>query len=131
MAMVLAYAFLLNLALFRPVQKVLDRRKEVVRSSSSTAENSKAEMNRKFSEYEGALTKARIEASQAKEKSRAEAQARRAEAMSLAKRDVEKAISDAQALVEKDLVAAKAELEASAPSMARLAASRILGRGRR
>jgi F0F1-type ATP synthase membrane subunit b/b' len=128
MGMVLAYAWLLNKALFLPVQRLLDRRRERGREAAALAESSRCDLERRFAEYEAAVLEARRRGTRAKEAARAEMAARRDAMLEQVRLELHRETSSTQDALAQDVALARRELEEVAPEFSRIAARRILGR---
>lgn len=126
--MVLVYAFLLNRTLFRPVQGLLERRKERGRESAALAESSRGELERRFAEYEAAVLDARRRGARVKEAARLELAARRDAMLEEVRSELRKEVGKAEAELAQDMGRARADIESSAPRLARVAALKVLGR---
>ena len=126
--MVLAYAFLLNLALFRPVQRLLERRRERGREAAALAESSRGDLERRFAEYEGAVLDARRRGARVKEAARAELAARRDAMLEQVRAELRSEADKVEAQLEQDVARARDEIRSAAPEMARVAALKVLGR---
>jgi F-type H+-transporting ATPase subunit b len=127
--MVLAYAWLLNKALFRPVQRLLDRRRDLGREAAALAETSRGDLERRFAEYESAVLEARRNGTRIKEAARGEVAARRDAMLDQVRLELRQEASSAQAALAQDVVRARKELDEVAPELSRIAARKILGRG--
>ena len=126
--MVLAYAFLLNLALFRPVQRLLERRRERGREAAALAESSRGDLERRFAEYEGAVLDARRRGARVKEAARAELAARRDAMLEQIRAELRSEADEVEAQLAQDIARARDEIRSAAPQMARVAALKVLGR---
>lgn len=129
MGMVLVYALLLDAFLFRPVSRVLAARRRRGEESSSLADSSREELERKFAEYEEAVLEARRRGTRVKEEARSEVAVRRESIIEAVRGELRDEMGKAEAELAVDVSKARADIEASAPALARLAADRILGRG--
>ena len=126
--MVLAYALVLNMVLFRPVQRLLDRRRERGREAAALAESSRGELARRFAEYEAAVLDARRRGTRVKEAARSEVAARREAMLDQVRQELHQEAASAQDALAQDVIRARKELDEVAPEFSRIAARRILGR---
>jgi F-type H+-transporting ATPase subunit b len=128
MGMVLLYALLLNFALFRPVQRLLERREERGREAAALAESSRGDLERRFAEYESAVLDARRRGTRVKEAARGEVAARRDAMLEQVRTELRQEAAKAEAELAQDVGRARADIEAAAPDLARVAARKVLGR---
>jgi F-type H+-transporting ATPase subunit b len=128
MGMVVLYALLLNAVFFKPVQRILDRRKERASEASNLSAASREALDRKFSEYEQAVLEARRKGTKIKEAARSEVAAKREKMLAEMRGQVQAEVSRGEAALKDSVSRARVEIESSAPGLARLAADRILGR---
>jgi F-type H+-transporting ATPase subunit b len=127
-AMTLAYAFLANAILFKPIQGVMQRRRDKSREASSLSEQSRDELNKKFAEYEHSVLEARRKGTQIKEKARNEAMEHRSSLLSKVREGVEEEFRKTETTLSSEIETAKAELEKSIPALARQVTQKILHR---
>lgn len=128
MAMVFVYAFLLNRALFRPVQKVLRDRKGRIQESEGLSQRSKDELKQRFGEYEQAVLEAHRRATHVKEDARNKAYEYRNKVLGEVKAEMDAEMAKADGALKGDVSTVKGELEAQMPALARMMASKVLGR---
>jgi F0F1-type ATP synthase membrane subunit b/b' len=127
--MVLLYAILLNWALFRPISRMLDGRRERSLEAASLAESSRADLERRFEEYEQAVMDARRRGARVKEDARTEVATRRDAMLEKVRQDLREEASRSDALLAKDVAAARRDIEEAVPGLAHIAAQKILRRG--
>ena len=124
--MVLVYALLLNLVLFRPVKNLLDGRRERSREAAALAESSRGDLERRFSEYEQAVLEARRNGARVKEDARCEVAARREAMLVQVRQELRQEVSRSESELARDVAAARREIEEAAPGLSRLASQKIL-----
>ncbi len=127
-AMTLVYAILANALLFKPIQAVMQRRRDKSREASSLSEQSREELNRKFAEYENAVLEARRKGTQIKEKARNEAMEHRNSLLGEVREVAEAEFKKTESVLSSEVETAKTELQKSIPALAREATSKILHR---
>ena len=117
-----------NALLFRPLLRVLDEREQRIAGTRERARALELEAEAVLARYEDEVRRARDEAGhdrrEALERSRAEEQ----EATNRARREAEAQIEKARREIADALRRARSELRPEAEGLARVAASRILGR---
>jgi F0F1-type ATP synthase membrane subunit b/b' len=128
MGLVFIYAFLLNRALFRPVQKVLRERKEQIRESDQLSQHSREELKRRFEEYERAVLEAHRKGTHLKEEARNQANAYRASILSQVKAEMDAEMAKADGILRGDLEGIQKEIQVQMPEFARSLVGKILGR---
>lgn len=128
MALVFVYAYLLNKALFRPVQKVLRERKDQVRDSDQLSQHSREELKRRFDEYEQAVLEAHRKATHIKEEARNQAYAYRSAILSQVKTEMAAEMAKAEDALKIDLENVQRDIQVQMPEFAKSLIAKILGR---
>lgn len=128
MGLVFVYAFLLNRALFRPVQKVLRERKDQIKESDQLSQHSREELRHRFEEYEQAVLEAHRAGTHLKEEARNQAYAYRAAILSQVKAEMDAEVARSEGALQGDLEAIQKEIQAQMPDFARSLLTKILGR---
>ena len=128
MAMVFVYAFLLDRALFRPVQRVLRERKDRIQESDRLSQRSRDELKSRFNEYEQAVLEAHRKATHVKEEARNRAYEYRSKILSEVKAEMDVEMAKADGALKSDVASVKKDLEGEMPAFARMMASKVLGR---
>jgi F-type H+-transporting ATPase subunit b len=113
--------------LYRPIQGILEQRKQKISKDLSEAQKSKETWEQKQREAKMALEKASIEASQMVDNARSEAERIREEIMNKARQEAEDLRQRNQAEIERAKKAAQAELRDGAVKLAISAASKAIG----
>jgi len=127
-AMTLVYAFLADRILFRPVQGMLQRRREKSREAASLSEQSREELSRKFAEYETAVLDARRKGTQVKEKARNEALEHRNSLLGEVREELDAEFQKTESALSSEIGSVRSDLEKTVPGLAREAAAKILRR---
>lgn len=128
MAMILVYGFLLNRALFKPIQQTLEERKRRVKEAGDLSAHSRDALKSRFQEYELAILEAHRRATHVKEDARNEAYRYRSQVLSEVKADMAKELAAAEAELDRSAEEVRRDLKAAAPGLAGMLASKILGR---
>lgn len=128
MALILVYGFLLNRALFRPVQRVLQERRGRIREAGTLSEESRESVRRRFEQYEQAVLEAHRRGTHIKEDARNKAYALRAKVLAEVKAQAETEIRGAEAELRLGMESVKRELDAATPDLVRGMVAKVLGR---
>jgi F-type H+-transporting ATPase subunit b len=128
MAMVFVYAFLLDRALFRPVQRVLRERKDRIQESDRLSQRSRDELKSRFNDYEQAVLEAHRKGTHVKEEARTRAYEYRNKVLSEVKAEMDAEMAKADGALKGDVASVKGDLEGQMPAFARMMASKVLGR---
>jgi F-type H+-transporting ATPase subunit b len=113
--------------LYRPIQGILEQRKQKISSDLNEAQKSKATWEQKQHEAKAALEKASAEAYQMVEHARAEAEKLREEIINKARQEAEDLRQRNQVEIERAKKAAQNELREGAVTLAISAASKAIG----
>jgi F-type H+-transporting ATPase subunit b len=113
--------------LYRPIQGILEQRKQKIANDLAEAQKSKEIWEQKQRESKIALEKASLEASQMVDNARAEAERVREEIINKARQEAEDLRQRNQAEIERAKRAAREELRDGAVKLAISAASRVIG----
>ncbi len=113
--------------LYRPIQGILEQRKQKIANDLAEAQKSKEIWEQKQREAKIALEKASLEASQMVDNARAEAEHVREEIINKARQEAEDLRQRNQAEIERAKKAAQEELRDGAVKLAISAASRVIG----
>jgi F-type H+-transporting ATPase subunit b len=128
MALVLVYGFLLNLVLFRPVSRIISKRREAVKEADNLAMRSKDELQQRFAKYEETLLDARRKGSQVKEAARREAYGYRAAVLEEVRAEASAKAHALEAELSADVARARRELAEGTRALALEMAAKVLGR---
>jgi F-type H+-transporting ATPase subunit b len=128
MGMILVYGWILNRVFFGPVQRVLTARKQAIEEASTLSLTSQDTLKSRLLDYEQAVLEAHRRGTHLKESARNEAYAYRSEVLAGVKADIDREIGGKEAELAASVAEVKAALKAETPSLARLLASRVLGR---
>ena len=128
MVMVFVYAFLLNWALFKPVQKILKDREERKQESEALSQRSREQLKSRFDEYEQAVLEAHRKATHIKEEARSAAYDQRSTMLSQVKAEAAAEMAKNDEVLKKDVDDVKADIQAQMPEFARGIVAKILGR---
>lgn len=125
--------FILNYMVVRrfflqPVNEVLDAREAETRSAEKLHDEALARLNEATAQTEAQLHAAKREAAQLRERLRAEAAAHRQQVVDKTTTEARAIVTDADAKLSQDVAAARATIDRDADELAKLAATRILGR---
>ena len=128
MGSILVYGFFLYHAFFRPVRKVLEKRKDSIEKSAELSLKAREESREKLERYDGKLSEARKEAGRIREKVRQEVLLYQAKLLE----EVKKEIEEKNAKRDKDFAlfveGAEKELKAIIPDLALKMAEKALKR---
>jgi len=127
MALILVYGLLLNRVLFRPVQKVLDERRNRIREAGTLSEQSRSALKGRFEEYEQAVLEAHRRGTHIKEAARSEANEYRSKVLGEVKAEMDGEIKKTESVLQESMEGIKRELDAATPDLVRLMATKILG----
>ena len=114
---------------FKPIQKLLDERRQTVQDSMDVAEETRAEAHRLLEEYKATLAKVRTEAEEILERSRTTGEHTKAEIMAAAKAQSERVLTQAHEQIERDTRAALRELKGQIAELTALATEKVTARG--
>lgn len=128
MALVLVYGFLLNLVLFRPVSRIIAKRREAVKEADNLAMRSKDELQQRFAKYEETILDARRKGSQVKEAARREAYGYRASVLEEVRSEASVKAHALEAELSSDVARARTELAEGTRALALEMAAKVLGR---
>ena len=128
MALVLLYGLLLNLVLFRPVGRILAKRRQAVKDAENLAFSSKDELQQRFARYEESILEARRKGSQIKEAARREAYGHRSAVLEEVRVEASVKAKALGAELVSDVTKARSELAAGTTALAVEMARKILGR---
>ena len=113
--------------LYRPIQGILEQRKQKISNDLNEAQKSKATWEQKQHEAKTALENASAEAFEMVEHARAEAEKLREEIINKARQEAEGLRQRNQAEIERAKKVARDELREGAVTLAILAASKVIG----
>ena len=128
MVLVLAYGFLLNRVLFRPVQRVLEDRDQRVREAGTLSEQSKESLKRRFAEYEQAVLEAHRRGTHIKENARNQANDYRTKALGDVKAEMDGEIKKTEASLRAGMDSIRRDLDATTPDLVKMMTTKVLGR---
>lgn len=128
MVMVLVYGALLNLVLFKPVNRVLAKRRDAVKEAANLALRSKDELQQRFAKYEESLLDARRKGSQVKEAARREAYGYRSSVLEEVRSEAAAKAKALEGELSADVTRARSELADGTKALALEMAAKILGR---
>ncbi len=110
---------------FRPIQRLLDARRQTVQESIDVAEETRAEAHRLLDEYKATLAKVRSEAEEILERSRTTGEHAKAEIMAEAKAQSARVLAEAHEQIERDTRAAVRELKGQIAELTALATEKV------
>ena len=125
---VLLLTVVLDRLLFKPIQQVIARREEAIRSARELAERSAAEARAATAEFEQKTTAARAEIYRQMDEMRRVALEERAQIVAQTRAEAEAEIAAAGAKLQADATEVRRRLAADAEALGAAAADRILGR---
>jgi len=128
MAMILVYGFLLNRALFRPVQNVLDERKGRIVEAGTLSGQSRDALKQRFQEYEEAVLEAHRKGTHIKEDARNQGLEYRAKVLGEVKSEMDGEIRATESKLRASMDDIRRELDAATPDLVQEMAFKILGR---
>lgn len=128
MAMVLLYGLLLNVALFRPIRRVMDERKRRIREAGDLSSQSRDQLKSRFREYELAVLEAHRKGTHIKEEARVEANAYRSKLLAEVKAEAAARLRSAEQEMALSVEGVRRDLQSWAPRLAGQMASKVLGR---
>jgi F-type H+-transporting ATPase subunit b len=117
-----------NAFLFQPYLKLRERRKEGIDGARAEADRMSASADAKLVEYEKQLAVARTRANEEGRKVRGEAAAHEKSVTDASRAEAQKALEEATARMRAETDAARLQLLPQANQLARLMASKLLGR---
>lgn len=127
-ALFLVLLFITNKLMFQPYLALRARRKEGIDGARAEAETMSATADAKLADYDKQLAVARARANDEARKVRLEAAAHERDVTDKARASAQKAIDEAQAKMRAETEAARGELMPRANDIAKVIASRLLGR---
>lgn len=110
---------------FKPLQRIIDQRRETIQASMDAAEETRAEAQRLLDEYKQTLAQVREEAAAIMERSRAAGDAVKAELVAEARTQADRLLEKAHEQVERDTRAAVRELKAQVAELTALATAKV------
>lgn len=119
---------ILNKLLYRPLQKIIEERRETVDSSHAAAKNLAADIDEKMQSYQQQLNQAKIQANEERNKLKMAASEEEATILAEAHEKATKRLQIIKAQVANEADEAGKTLKIEATSMAELIAAKILGR---
>ena len=123
---ILVLYFFLKHLLFRPVQKIMDERKQMVEQDLDAAQNAKGEAIRMKEEYEASIANADEEASRIVEDAKRKASAEYDQMLIQARTDAEKKRQEADQEIALERERAVSELRNSVADLALVAAEKLM-----
>ena len=127
-ALFLVLLFVTNKLMFQPYLALRARRKEGIEGARAEAETMSATADAKLADYDKQLAVARARANEEARKVRLEAAAHERDVTDKARASAQTAIDEAQAKMRAETEAARVELMPRANDIAKVIASRLLGR---
>ena len=125
---VLLLSVILDRLLLRPVTRVMQQREGAIRSARDLAESSRARAAAAADELETKTGAARADVYRQMEEKRRAAFDRRAEIVAATRSEVERTVVDATERIREQAVAARAQLDRDADTLANTIVERVLGR---
>ncbi|CAK7037539.1 MAG: ATP synthase subunit b [Desulfovibrio sp.] len=121
----------LNYLLIQPIRDIVKKRRDLASGMLGDAESFTNDAADKLQNYEAALAKAREEASAARDVKRSEGTAKEAELLEIAQREAQEYLRSSREETRETVAKTMAEMEKRVPELAKLAASRLLGKTKR
>ncbi len=115
----------LTLLAFKPLQKLLDERRQGIQDSVDAAEEARAEARRLLDEYKATLAKVRGESEEILERSRTTAEHARTEILAEAKAQSERVLEKAHEQIERDTRSALRDLKGHVAELTALATEKV------
>lgn len=130
--LIMSFNFVVLMALlaklcYKPIQKILEERKQKIATDLSEAEKSRGEWEQARNDAKAAMEKAQAEAYAIIERARAEADQVRETLINQARNDAEQIRQRTQAEIERAKKTAQNELREGAVSLALTAATKVIG----
>lgn len=125
-AIILLMIYVLNRTLFKPVNKILAAREEMIRRGGGAAADILQRVEEGISRYERSLRDARTEGYQLLERERAEASARRQAALESVREEIAQSISKQKDELNRQAEAARAVLNSEAQRLAARISAQVL-----
>ncbi|MBY0758787.1 MULTISPECIES: F0F1 ATP synthase subunit B [Sellimonas] len=119
--------FLLQHFLFKPIQKIMDKREEIIKGQLQDAEEQKKSAYQLRTQYEQALSQAKEESGQIVERARTEAALQADAIVQNANTEAVQIVEKARKTVELEREQAMQEMKAQVADIALAAASKIMG----
>jgi len=114
--------------LFKPYLKMRQDRDHGIAGARDKAREMEASAKKMVADYDAAFGRAKLRGAEERQKLRAEAADYERQVLGAAREEAQRSLGDARARISTDAGKAKQQLDAQAATMAKLAASRILGR---
>ena len=126
--LVLFLHFYLKRAFFRPLERVLEQRRQATEGARQAADESRKAAERKAGEYEAAIRDARSEIYKEQEKLRRSLRDDQAATVAQAREKAGRMVHEARAQLAADVEAARRTLESDSEALSELITQRILSR---
>lgn len=120
--------FILNILLYKPILKILDRRKEIYDQSQEEVKNLQQTIEKKMADYEAKIQEAKIEAMKQRNEIVQEGAVIGKDIMDKAKTEVDQRIGEFQAKLEENLNQAREILRNQSQRISVEIVEKILGR---
>lgn len=127
-ALILIMIWILNRTLFKPINRILEARDQLINGKSVEAQKITREAEEKSTRYEQSLRESRAESYRAVEETRTRALSLRQQEIDSVKEEVTNKVATEKASLEKQVSQAKTQLESNAQTMAQKIISNILRR---
>ena len=125
---ILVMVWILNLTLYKPINRILEAREKRTRGRSSEAQEILHDVSEKVSNYERQLRQARAEGYALAEQERTAAMQERQQKMNEMRQDLSEEIAREKETIEKQAAEARATLEAESRRIAQEIGERLLHR---
>lgn len=116
---------LLTLLAFKPLQRIIDKRRQKVQDSMDAAEEARVEAQRLLEDYKANLAEVRAESEAILERSRATAEHAKAEIMEDARAQSERIIAQAHEQIQRDTRAALRDVKGEIAELTALATEKV------
>lgn len=121
----------LNFLLIRPIRDIVKKRRDHASGMLSDAESFTTGAAEKLENYEASLGKAREEASVVRENLKNEGAARESELLGRAQREAQEFLASSRESTRQAVADTMAAMEKQVPELAKMAATRLLGKSKR
>lgn len=128
LAMFFIAFFALYVLVFKPMVALLDARDLAIEGAKDEAKHLDAEVLEKQASFEAQLKRVQSTSGEERERLRAEGQELERKLLETVRVETTQLLNDAKAQLDSEAVAARNELVAQRPELARIIASRVLGR---
>ena len=128
MANFLALIFILNVLLYKPILRILERRQAIYDSTEAEIKGLQETIDKKMAEYEAKIQAAKTEAMNQRAGIQKEGAEKGKVIIDAAKADIQKMMDEFQAAMGKEIDSARAVLRSQSEAISRQIAEKVLGR---